>query len=214
MKKLYIFDMDGTILNTLDDLSDSVNHVLKKNHFPQRTLDEVRTFVGNGIRKLIERALPEESTEAIVEVVYSDFMEYYQKHCADKTRPYDGIVELLDQLKEKGIHLAVVSNKAEPAVKELCDIYFPGSFECAIGVREGILPKPAPDGVDQALEFFGIKKEEAVYIGDSEVDVKTALNSGLDMICVEWGFRDRAFIEKQGGKNFVRVPEDILEVNF
>lgn len=208
-KQLIIFDLDGTILNTLEDLADSVNFALVSNRLPTRTIEEIRRFVGNGIRKLIERAVPEVCQENIVDKVFADFREHYKEHCADKTRPYDGILKLLSELQEEGYHLAVVSNKADFAVQELCETYFQGKFEYVVGERKDIRRKPYPDSVLKVLDKLQVKKENAVYVGDSEVDIETAKNAGIDMICVEWGFRDKAYLIKQGAENFIASPEEI-----
>lgn len=208
-KQLIIFDLDGTILNTLEDLADSVNYVLVSNQLPTRTIEEIRRFVGNGIRKLIEQVVPEECQEDIVDKVFADFGEHYKEHCADKTRPYEGILKLLSELQAKGYHLAVVSNKADFAVQELCETYFQGKFEYVVGERKEIRRKPYPDSVLKVLDKLQVKKENAVYVGDSEVDIETAKNAGIDMICVEWGFRDQEYLIKQGAENFIASPEEI-----
>ena len=210
--KLVIFDMDGTILNTLEDLADSINYALSQNGFPKRTIDEVRCFVGNGIRKLVERAVPCGTSESGMNQVHESFTAYYKVHCADKTRPYDGILALIRRLREAGCLTAVVSNKADYGVQELCRDYFPGLFDVAVGEREGIRKKPSPDAVLEVLSRLGIKQEEAVYVGDSDVDLATAENSGLDCIAVEWGFRGREFLAEHGAKVIVSSPEEILGI--
>ena len=210
--KLAIFDLDGTILDTLEDLADAVNYALKEYGYPQRTLEEVRRFVGNGIRKLIERAVPAGLTEEDISKVHQTFSAFYQEHCADKTRPYKGILPLLERLREAGCLTAVVSNKADVAVQPLCQQYYDGLFDFAVGEREGIRRKPAPDAVQEVLRRLRVDAGEAVYIGDSEVDIQTAANAGLDSIIVTWGFRDRAYPESQGGKRFVDRPEEIEEI--
>ncbi|MCH5266975.1 MAG: HAD-IIIA family hydrolase [Lachnospiraceae bacterium] len=207
--KLVIFDMDGTILNTLDDLADSLNAVLEKHGYPMHSLGNVRDFVGNGIRKLIERAVPDGLSETEINKVHEDFLAYYQLHCAHKTKPYDGILELIRTLRSKGVRTAVVSNKADSAVQELCRQYFDGLFDIAIGEREGMKRKPAPDSVKYVLKEMQIAGEDAVYIGDSEVDVQTAKNAGLDSIIVLWGFRDKELLERHGADVFVNTPSDI-----
>lgn len=212
MKKLVIFDMDGTILNTLDDLKDTLNYALEQYHFPARTLEETRAFVGNGIHKLIERAVPEGTDAQTVENVFGTFLEYYQIHCMDRTRPYPGIVRLLQSLKEAGLRTAVVSNKADAAVQELCERFFPGLFDFAVGEHEGVQKKPAPDMVQLALRALGTQEPDAVYVGDSDVDIATAENSGLDSIIVTWGFRDREFLESQGADVFADTPEEVREL--
>lgn len=207
--KLAIFDLDGTILDTLEDLADSVNYALGECGYPLRTIEEVRHFVGNGIRKLIERAVPDGLTEEEINRVHQVFSSYYQVHCADKTRPYEGILPLLERLRAAGCLTAVVSNKADVAVQPLCRRYYKGLFDYAVGEREGIRRKPAPDAVQEVLRRLEIEDREAIYIGDSEVDIRTAENAGLDSIIVTWGFRERAYLESQGGRQFVDRPEEI-----
>ncbi|MDO4167303.1 MAG: HAD-IIIA family hydrolase [Eubacteriales bacterium] len=209
---LVIFDMDGTILNTLDDLTDSLNVVLLAHHYPQRTLAEVRSFVGNGIRLLIERAVPEGLSVEEIDQIHQDFMNYYEEHCADKTKPYQGVPALIKTLREQGYRTAVVSNKADQAVQELCQQYFPGLFDIAVGERPGIAKKPAPDSVNQVLQSLNMKREQAVYVGDSEVDVATAYNAGMDGIAVTWGFRKPDFLKQQGATCLVSDPKEIIDL--
>ena len=185
-KKLIVFDMDGTILDTLDDLKESLNVTFRKFGFPERTKEEVRGFVGNGIPKLIERAVPAGTEASVQEKVLKAFLEYYQVHCNDFTHAYEGIPELMAWLKAQGYLIAVASNKADPAVRKLCDIYFDGLVDFAVGDLPGQEKKPAPDMVNRVLATLQIDKEEAVYIGDSEVDIATAGNAGLDCIVVTW----------------------------
>lgn len=210
--KLVIFDMDGTILDTLQDLQNCLNYALEKNGYPGRTYDEVRRFVGNGLEKLVERAMPKDMPEEAAAGVLVDFKEYYKVHCMDYTKPYDGIVELLRVLRKRGYQTAVVSNKTDFAVQELVKEYFQGMFDAAVGAREGQEKKPAPDSVYTVLEQLMVPREDAVYIGDSEVDIETAKNAGLECITVEWGFRERAYLEKMGAVCFVRQPSEILEL--
>ena len=208
----YIFDLDGTLLNTLEDLTDSTNVALKRYGMPERSLDEIRSFVGNGIGKLIERAVPEGTEDKKVGLVFEAFKEYYGLHCADKTAPYPGIISLLEALGKQGKKLAIVSNKADFAVKQLRDIYFKEVIQVAIGECENIQKKPAPDTAFQAMKELNSRPEECIYIGDSEVDIKTAENAGIPCVSVLWGFRDRDFLEEQGGKSFVENPMDILKI--
>lgn len=208
--KAAIFDMDGTILDTLVDLQNATNYGLSKNNLPERTYDEVRGFVGNGIRKLIERAVPAGSTEETIKKVHSDFTEFYKVHNSDHTAPYKGIPEAITQLRAHGIKTAVVSNKADYGVQALVKDFFPESFNIAVGEREGVAKKPSPDMVCLALNKLGISKEEAVYIGDSDVDFQTAANSGLNFIGVDWGFKGRAFLENLGAKTIVHNSEELI----
>lgn len=212
MYKLAVFDMDGTILDTLEDLKDSTNFALEKCGYPTRSYDEVRRFVGNGIRKLIERAVPEGLTVEQIDRVHEVFTEHYKVHCADKTKAYDGIKLLLEKLRASGVKTAVVSNKADYGVQELCKEYFDGLFDYAVGEREGIRRKPAPDAVNEALRVLGIDKSEAVYIGDSDVDFETAKNAELPCISVLWGFRDEEFLREKGATLFVRDPAEIYDI--
>lgn len=212
MYKLAVFDMDGTILDTLEDLKDSTNFALEKCGYPTRTYDEVRRFVGNGIRKLIERAVPEGLTVEQIDRVHEVFTEHYKAHCADKTKAYDGIKPLLEKLRANGVKTAVVSNKADYGVQELCKEYFDGLFDYAIGEREGIRRKPAPDSVNEALRVLGMSKSEAVYIGDSDVDFETAKNAELPCISVLWGFRDEEFLREKGATLFVHDPAEIYDI--
>jgi len=210
--QIAIFDMDGTILDTLEDLTDSVNFALFQAGFPRRTKEEVCRFVGNGIQKLIERAVPKETSITMINQVYSDFKEYYKEHCADKTKPYEGIVPLLMKLKKAGCKTAVVSNKADFAVQELCKAYFDGMIDLAVGERAGIKKKPAPDSVLEILKKSGICRENAIYIGDSDVDIETACHAQIDSILVDWGFRKKEFLIEKGAKRIVSDPEEIAKI--
>jgi len=209
--KLAIFDLDGTILNTIEDLADATNYTLEQFSYPLRTLDEVRRFVGNGIRNLLIRAAPAGLPDEKIDELFSVFYQYYLTHSDVKTRPYDGIPELLSALREKGMRLAVVSNKADAAVKRLMEQYFPGCFDAAVGERTNVRRKPAPDSVFEVLTALGFERTKAVYIGDSEVDVQTAANAGMDCIAVSWGFRDREILMKAGAKHIVSTPEELLD---
>ena len=210
--KMIIFDLDGTILDTLEDLFLSTNYALRKSGFPERSKEEVRCFVGNGIRKLIERAVPEQTPENLINQVHQDFTEYYAQHCADNTKPYAGIPEVLQKLRRAGLKTAVVSNKADYAVQTLCADYFPALFDAVAGEREGIRRKPAPDAVLAVLHDLQIPAEQAIYIGDSDVDIATAENSGIPCISVEWGFSDRAFLIQHGAQKIISVPEELLNL--
>lgn len=210
--KAAIFDMDGTILNTLEDLWGATNYMLRVSGYPERTLDEVRQFVGNGIRKLIERAAPQDTDSAEIDRLFGVFNGYYKEHCADNTTPYDGILDMLKKLRAGGVKTAVVSNKADYAVQELCVQYFDGLFDAAAGERAGVRKKPAPDAVFAVLDKLGVAAADAVYIGDSDVDVETARNSGMAHIIVDWGFRDKGFLIAKGAKLIVSSPHDIENI--
>ncbi len=205
--RLAIFDLDGTILNTLHDLAASTNAALTALGYPTRSVDEVRRFVGNGIRLLIERAVPAGTPTAQTDEVYRCFMAHYAQHCADTTRPYDGIPELLRALRAAGCRTAVVSNKADSAVQPLCRRYFDGLFDAAVGERPGVRKKPAPDSVNEILRQLAIPRTQAVYIGDSDVDIHTAQNAQMDCISVDWGFRSRAFLVENGASRIVSTPQ-------
>lgn len=208
-----IFDLDGTLLNTLDDLAASVNYALQKFHKPLRTEEEVRGFVGNGIAKLIERAVPEGTDEPEQEKILQAFREHYGQHCQDKTAPYENIIEVLRDFQQNKIKLAVVSNKADFAVKKLIPFYFEDLIAIAKGEDEaaGIRKKPAPDMVQSVLEDLGCSREEAVYVGDSEVDFMTASNAGLSFVGVSWGFKGRPFLEKSGVKKIADKPKELFK---
>ena len=210
--QLAIFDMDGTILDSLEDLANTLNYALSTCGYPKRSLEEVRNFVGNGIRKLIERGVPEGTEISDIERVYEVFAPYYKEHCFDKTKPYDGITALLLELRKQGVKTAVVSNKADFAVQILCKQYFQGLFDAAVGEQAGIQKKPAPDSVNMVLNKLGIKREDSVYIGDSDVDIQTAQNAGMDCISVDWGFRDVDFLLENGAKKIVSSPEALLSL--
>ena len=210
--KLAIFDMDGTILNTLNDLADSMNHCLQVNGLPERSLQEIRTFLGNGIHWLVECSVPEGTDAETLEKVYQTFLVYYKDHCAVKTQAYEGIPQVLQSLRRAGVLTAVVSNKADYAVKILCEDYFDGMLDFSVGELEGRRRKPYPDSVNAVLEKFRIAKEDTVYIGDSEVDFQTAQNAGLDVIMVGWGFRDEEFLKERGASFVIHDPQEILEL--
>jgi phosphoglycolate phosphatase len=213
----YIFDLDGTLLDTLGDLAASVNYALRTHDMPEHSLDDVRRFVGNGVRKLMERAVPDGAGNPLFDEAYDTFRQYYMAHSLDTTRPYDGIPETLAALKARGCHLAVVSNKMMAATQELCHHFFPDTIEVAIGEDEaaGIRRKPAPDTVFAAMrELTGTAtvSSSAVYVGDSDVDIQTARNAGLPCISVLWGFRDRDFLFNHGAQTFITYPAELLTI--
>lgn len=210
--KAVIFDMDGTILNTLEDLKNATNYSLRQFNMPERTLEEVRMFVGNGIRKLVERAVPAGTSAEKIDEVLDVFLKYYEVHSADNTSSYPGIHELVEKLKAAGIKTAVSTNKADAPAQELGKEYFNGIFDLIVGQRDGLRTKPAPDSVNEILKILNIQKKDAVYVGDSDVDVQTAANSGLDFIGVSWGFRGRKFLQEKGAKNIVDSADEILDL--
>ena len=207
----YIFDLDGTLLDTLQDLATSVNYTLRQYDMPEHSIDDIRRFVGNGVRKLMERAVPDGAQNPLFESAFATFRQYYMQHSLDTTRPYDGIPEMLDELKRRGCRIAVVSNKMMAATQELIAHFFP-QIEVAIGEHEaeGIRKKPAPDTVREALRQLGVTTKNAVYVGDSDVDIETAYNSGLPCISVLWGFRDQDFLLSHGATTLISRPEELL----
>ena len=212
MYSIYIFDLDGTLLDTLGDLAAATNYALRQHEMPEHSIDDVRRFVGNGVRKLMERAIPNGAHNPDFEATFATFRQYYMQHSLDTTQPYEGISETLAALKARGCRLAVVSNKMMAATQELCQHFFPDTIEVAIGENEaaGIRKKPAPDTVYAALDALGVGKGNAVYVGDSDVDIQTAANAGLPCISVLWGFRDKAFLTENGAKTFISTPSELL----
>ncbi|MDE5754452.1 MAG: HAD family hydrolase [Oscillospiraceae bacterium] len=209
--QLAVFDLDGTILDTLQDLYLSVNYALQKNHLPERTLSEIQQFVGNGIRKLIERSVPADlSDPEKINQVYEDFTGYYTQHYADHTMPYEQIIEVIQTIRHAGLLTAVVSNKADYAVQSLCETYFPALFDSVAGEKAGIPRKPAPDSVLSVLTALQCSPEQAVYIGDSEIDIETAKNAGLSCISVTWGFRSEAFLKEHHAGILISTPAELI----
>lgn len=214
MKQLttYIFDLDGTLLDTLSDLATSVNYALAHNNMPVRTTDEVRAFVGNGVENLILRAVPQDTPPAVATEVLDTFRKYYIQHSEDSTMPYPGIISLLEQLKQRGIKTAVVSNKFHAATQALCNRYFGSLIDVAVGEGNGIRRKPEPDGVIEVMRQLGATAEESVYIGDSDVDILTAKNANISCVSVLWGFRDVEFLQCNGAMCFVSEPLQLLDI--
>lgn len=213
MADTIIFDLDGTLLDTLEDLTDSVNHAMKQFGLPTRTIEEVRGFVGNGVAKLIERCIPQGLENPSYDRILTSFKEYYAQHCEDKTRPYVGIMELLEELSGQGYHMAIVSNKFDGAVKQLNQQYFKEYIPVAIGESATVKKKPAPDTVYQALTELACDVSQAVYVGDSEVDRQTAGNVPMPCVSVTWGFRTRQQLTKAGADEtcMVNSPQELLE---
>lgn len=208
IKRAAVFDLDGTLLDTLDDLTDSTNYVLEKHGFEKRSKKEIRSFVGNGVPKLIERALPDGPDNPLYDECVSEFKLYYKSHSAVKTAPYPGVSEMLRALRNSGIGIGVVSNKIDNAVKSLCETYFETLVDCAVGDREGFLRKPAPDSVFEVMRTLGC--ERAVYVGDSDVDIKTAKNAGLVCISVTWGFCDTDKLRENGAEIYADNSTELL----
>ena len=209
-----VLDMDGTLMYTLEELANAVNEILRRNGYPVRTMEEVRRIVGNGLRQTLTLCLPKGTEAEVIERLLPEFAAYYQEHCQIKTKPYDGIEDTLRELCARGYKLAIVSNKRDEAVKTLNKEYFQAYVKVAIGENEdgGIRKKPAPDTVYQALKELGSTKEQTMYVGDSEVDKKTADNAGLPCISVDWGFRDREELEKLEPAYLISRPEELLEI--
>ena len=192
-----LFDMDGTILNTLEDLKDAVNYVMRQNNEPEHSLEEIRSFVGNGMKKLMIRSIPGGEENPTFEKQFKEYQDYYPPHSKIKTKPYDGILEFMKECKARGVKLAVVSNKQQPAVTELAEYYFENLFDAAIGDGEGRKVKPAPDAPFEAMKRIGANPKTTLYVGDSDVDAQTAENANLDCVLVTWGFRERELLKQQ-----------------
>lgn len=204
-----VFDLDGTLLNTLEDLQDSVNFALERQGFPLRNLSEIRSFVGNGIRLLMERAVPENIDNETFEICFKDFCDYYKIHMEDKTAPYDGINDMLTNIKKAGFKTAIVTNKADFAAQDLCKRMFGKNIDFVVGSSDDRPNKPAPDGVFYALEQLDSAIENTVFVGDADTDILTAKNAGLPSIGVLWGFRDREIIEEAGAEHIVESVKDL-----
>ncbi len=210
----YIFDLDGTLLDTIADLAASVNHALRLYDMPEYTVNEIRSFVGNGVRMLMIRAVPGGADNPKFENILSAFKHHYMQHSLDTTRPYEGIMKTLTELKARGCRLAVVSNKMMAATQSLCQYFFPHTIEMAVGEDEaaGIRKKPAPDLVMAAIRRMGISLENAVYVGDSEVDIMTAKNAGIPCVSVLWGFRNHDFLMQHGAEMCISNPHELLDM--
>lgn len=206
-----IFDLDGTLTDTLADLRNSVNYALSQFGFRERTTDEIRQFVGNGVRRLIYLSVPENTPEEISEACLAVFKEHYESNSLVETKPYDGISEMLLRLKGNGIKTAVVTNKMNEAAVDIVNHFFGNLIYVTVGQTDGAAQKPRPDGIFKALEILGVSKESAVYVGDSEVDCITAKNAGIPCIGVTWGFRDREILYENGADFIIRSPEDIFD---
>ncbi len=211
MIKAIIFDLDGTLINTLEDLCDSVNHVLLSHGMPKRNIDEIRSFVGNGIPKLIERSVPDGTSTDTVSQCTKEMMAWYKDHANIKTAPYKGIREITEYLNSIDIKTAVVTNKAESAANALCDEIFGDVFTCVIGDNGENPLKPAPDNVYRAMNAMGTDEHSTLYVGDSEVDMQTAANAHLDSVGVLWGFRDEDVLKRNGAKYIISTPDEIKQ---
>lgn len=212
--KACIFDLDGTLLNTLDDLANSLNTALAKNNCPTWPIEEIQKKVGNGIRQLVRRSIPEDLSDELYEQIYIDFVNIYSVHKADKTEPYPGIVDLLETLRLTGYQLAVLSNKSEKEVQILCERFFPNIFRAIVGERRNLERKPSPDGIFEILEHLHVTKEEVLYIGDSEVDVETARRADVSCVACSWGFRSAEILKAIGAKDIIDTPQELLNKLF
>ena len=207
-----IFDLDGTLLNTLDDLMDSLNVALTNRGYEPRTYEEVRSFVGNGVRKLVERALPIHSTEEEIEQCLADFTQHYKLNMQNKTRPYDGIMILLMELNRFGYKLGIVSNKFDSAVKKLSKEYFGDLIKVAIGESPTVKKKPAPDSIFTAIKELDSDINKTIFVGDSDTDVQTAKNAGIPCVGVTWGFRTREVLRNEGADYIIDTPKELLTI--
>lgn len=207
-----LFDMDGTLLNTLDDIGDSVNFIMDRYGYPQRSMNEIKSFVGNGVVRLLELSVPEGKANPRFEDCLREYKEHYRGNMLNKTAPYAGIMELLHALHQKKCGLAIVSNKFDRAVKDLNELFFREYVRVAVGESETVKKKPAPDSVIEALKELGASAEKALYVGDSEVDIETAKNAGLTGVGVTWGFRDRKVLEDAGADFIIDTPMELLEL--
>lgn len=205
-----IFDLDGTLLDTLEGLKDSVNFALNEFNYSLKNLEQIRSYVGNGVSKLIERSIPDGKENPDFENCLSVFKNHYSKNMKEKTRPYPQVIELLETLKLKNIKVAVVSNKYDLAVKDLCRNYFDGLIDMAVGEGEFCRPKPYCDGIDKVLSEFKLNKDEVLYVGDSEVDILTAKNAEIKMICVSWGFRNVGFLKENGANMIINSATELI----
>lgn len=210
--KAVIFDLDGTLLNTLEDLTDSTNYALEQHGFSTHTIEDVRKFVGNGVKKLMELAVPGGLDNPEFEATFEDFKSYYSEHSMNKTRPYDDVMKMLDSLKQDGMKMAIVSNKMDPVVKDLAQHFFADYITVAIGETEKVRKKPAPDCVLEAARQLETPLEECVYVGDSEVDILTARNAGLPCISCLWGFRDEECLKENGATFIVDEPLNVIKL--
>lgn len=210
-KKAVLFDMDGTLVDTVDDLAAALNFTLRTLGLPEKSRSEVKGCLGMGIPVMVDLALPPEK-KGVREEAIKIFRGYYKEHLTDFTRPYEGIPELVKELKDKGFHLAVISNKIQSALEDIVHRFFGDSFEVIIGQRDDLPQKPAPDSVYLALDIMGLKKENSVYIGDSDVDMKTAFNAGVDLVSCSWGFKTKEELVSFGAKTIINEPLQLLKL--
>lgn len=209
--KAAIFDLDGTLLNTIEDLNASVNYALRTNGFPEVTIEETTANVGNGVRQLVHRSLPMGTPEDVEEQVLDTFKAHYSRNFCQKTAPYEGVTQMLHAISAAGMYRAVVSNKPDAAVQRLVAEFFPGLFNAVAGERDGVRRKPAPDTVNEVMSALGVTPDECVYVGDSEVDVETAANAKTACVCVSWGYRSAAALKAAGAKAIVDTTEQLAD---
>lgn len=207
-----IFDLDGTLLNTLEDLTNAVNYVLNKHNFPIRTIDEIQSFVGNGIRKLIERALPHKINDMEFEIAFNEFQNYYGIHCQDATHPYENVIDLLKILRQKKYNIAIISNKSDDKVQVLKDTFFKNLVDIAVGTKDFAKTKPNPESTLSIISFFKSNKENCLFVGDSDVDILTAQNAGIRCISVSWGFKSKDDLIKSGATTIIDNPLQLLDL--
>lgn len=207
-----IFDLDGTLLNTLEDLADSVNFALESFNYPTRTYQEIRSFIGNGVKDLVTKSVPTGTDEEAILKCLQVFKDHYKTNMQNKTAPYDGIIDLLEELNSKNVKLGIVSNKYDSGVKNLNKYYFKGLIPVAIGEREGVRKKPAPDTVLAAMEELNSTKEKCLYVGDSPSDMITAQNANMKGVGVTWGFRDEDLLRESGADFIIKSPKELLEI--
>lgn len=207
-----IFDLDGTLLNTIEDLTDAVNYTLVNYGFSKRTTEEVKSFVGNGMENLLKKSLPITVKEDKFKEIFNFYKNYYSKNSQKKTHLYEGVLEMLRELKDRNIKISLVSNKNHNSVLDLYDLYFREYMKVVIGDRPGFRRKPSPDSIYEAIKVMGAEKENTLYIGDSEVDILTAQNAGIPCVLVTWGFRTKESLINSGGKNFINKPEELLDL--
>lgn len=212
MKHAVIFDLDGTLLNTLGDLRAATNHALEVRGLPPHSMEEIRQFIGNGIRLLIRRAMPEGTPEAEIDAALDDFKAYYAAHIHDRTVPYDGIPQLLTALRKRGIKVAVLSNKIDSASQQLIEYFFPGKTDVVFGEHVGVPRKPDPTSCRMVMQQLGVQPEQVLYVGDSGTDMQTAKNAGLYAVGVTWGFRSKEVLLEYGADILVHRPEQILQI--
>ena len=209
--KAIIFDLDGTLLDTLEDLKNAVNYALISNEYPKRTLEEIKSFIGNGTRNLIKKSLPDHVALETYEIVYQDFISYYKRHSLDYTHPYKDIIVLLEKLKKIGYKTAIISNKNDDATKMMQEKYFSNLIDISIGTRDFSKTKPNPESTLEAIEYLKVQRDDCIFVGDSEVDIETAKNAGIPCISVSWGFKSTDFLKRNDATIIIDEPLELLK---